>query len=165
MTETTAPPARTTARPRRSRSGRVQAVAVVAGVAGACAAVLWRDPHVTGNLGVCPLHAVTGLYCPGCGTLRALYDLLHGDMAGALGHNVLTVPVLAVLVAWAIWTLVPRARADTASDRHPPLSNSAGGAVRSRGRQWVPLAISSAVLVIFVVFTVARNLPGSPLAP
>ena len=39
----------------------------------------------------CPLYAVSGLYCPGCGTLRCLHALTHGDLGAALGFNVLTV--------------------------------------------------------------------------
>jgi hypothetical protein len=39
----------------------------------------------------CPFHALTGLYCPGCGSLRALHHLLHGDLAVAFGLNPLTV--------------------------------------------------------------------------
>ncbi|MEJ2068687.1 MAG: DUF2752 domain-containing protein, partial [Deltaproteobacteria bacterium] len=26
----------------------------------------------------CPFHLITGLYCPGCGSLRALHALFHG---------------------------------------------------------------------------------------
>src|SRR5438445_685407 len=48
----------------------------------------------------CPLHAMTGLHCPGCGSLRALHSLLHGDIAGALHFNallILSLPFLACL--------------------------------------------------------------------
>ncbi len=37
----------------------------------------------------CPLYATTGIYCPGCGSQRALHDFLHLDIRGVLGHNVL----------------------------------------------------------------------------
>lgn len=39
----------------------------------------------------CPFHVLTGLYCPGCGSLRALHHLLHGDLAVAFRLNPLTV--------------------------------------------------------------------------
>ena len=47
----------------------------------------------------CPFLLLTGLYCPGCGSQRALHALLHGQVAQAAGLNllaVLCVPVLAV---------------------------------------------------------------------
>ncbi len=45
----------------------------------------------------CPFYYVTGLYCPGCGSQRAMHLLLHGDILGAFRFNplmVLTVPIL-----------------------------------------------------------------------
>jgi len=39
----------------------------------------------------CFFHSLTGYYCPGCGTARALFSLVHGDIAGAIGYNVLAV--------------------------------------------------------------------------
>lgn len=37
----------------------------------------------------CPFYALTGLYCPGCGTCRALADVFHGRFAEAFSHNML----------------------------------------------------------------------------
>ena len=37
-----------------------------------------------GHYPTCPFLAITGWYCPGCGSLRAVHDLLHGDLAGAV---------------------------------------------------------------------------------
>ena len=37
-----------------------------------------HDPHQPGAYPACVLHALTGLYCPGCGGTRAAYDLVHG---------------------------------------------------------------------------------------
>ena len=45
----------------------------------------------------CPFHALTGFYCPGCGSLRALHQLLDGQLATAFGLNplmVLSLPFL-----------------------------------------------------------------------
>lgn len=36
---------------------------------------------------LCPLHALTGIPCPGCGTTRAAGCLLRGDLPSALGWN------------------------------------------------------------------------------
>ena len=37
----------------------------------------------------CPVHLLTGHQCPGCGTQRALFLLLHGDFAQAFKANAL----------------------------------------------------------------------------
>ena len=42
---------------------------------------------------------MTGLYCPGCGTLRCLHALLHGDLRSAIGFNAMTVLLAPVLLA------------------------------------------------------------------
>ena len=45
----------------------------------------------------CPFRLLTGLYCPGCGSLRALHQLLHGNLLPALDMNpfmVLSLPFL-----------------------------------------------------------------------
>ncbi len=42
----------------------------------------------------CPFHVLTGLHCPGCGSLRALHNLLHGDLIKAFGMNPLMVLLL-----------------------------------------------------------------------
>ena len=49
-----------------------------------CAATIalrLRDPHDSGSWGYCPWKLLTGLDCPGCGALRAVNDLTHGDLA------------------------------------------------------------------------------------
>jgi len=81
-----------------------RALAVAAGVAAPFVAVLALDPNQAGHYPTCPFRAYVGLDCPGCGSLRALHDLGHGDLAGALDHNavlVLFLPLLGVeLVRW-----------------------------------------------------------------
>ena len=42
----------------------------------------------------CPFHALTGLHCPGCGSLRALHSLLHGHLIKAFGLNPLMILLL-----------------------------------------------------------------------
>ena len=45
-----------------------------------------------------PFRALTGLYCPGCGTLRGLHQLLHGNLIAAFGLNPLMVISLPFMV-------------------------------------------------------------------
>ena len=127
----------------------------VAGLAILGAAVLHlRDPHVAGGWGpvgavLCPFHAVTGLWCPGCGGTRAVADLVRLDVAEAIGHNVLAVALVATLVvAWGLW--VRRRWRGEGLERMIVLGPRA----------------SVAVFVAMAVFTVARNLPfAQALAP
>lgn len=39
----------------------------------------------------CPFHSLTGLYCPGCGGLRAVDSLLKADFVQAFRYNSLIV--------------------------------------------------------------------------
>ena len=66
------------------------------------AAVYTFDPSKTWFYPPCPLRALTGLQCPGCGGTRALHALLHGDVAGAFAFN----PMLFVAIATAIVVIV-----------------------------------------------------------
>ena len=54
------------------------------------------DPATHGFYPVCALHQTTGLLCPGCGTLRALHQLTHGNFAAAWRFNPLVVALLPV---------------------------------------------------------------------
>ncbi|WP_405206072.1 DUF2752 domain-containing protein [Aquimarina sp. LLG6339-5] len=45
----------------------------------------------------CPFHLLTGYHCPGCGSQRAIHDLLNGRILQALQHNLLFV-ILAIVL-------------------------------------------------------------------
>jgi hypothetical protein len=114
-----------------------------AGVIGAAwiaaAGVLYRPDGSALPL-ACPFHTVTGLDCPGCGSTRALGALARLDPIAALDHNLL-VPLAFVFIAasWVLWV-----RATWTGRAAPALI---------RG----PAAIA-AIGVLFVAFTVVRNL-------
>jgi hypothetical protein len=55
------------------------------------------NPVGAGFFPKCPFYCLTGLYCPGCGSQRALHALLHGAVGQAAGYNLLAVMVLPVL--------------------------------------------------------------------
>ena len=142
MTLTAVSPAART-RPRRV----VAPVATIAGLAAATIALHVRDPHASGSWGYCPI-SLLGFYCPGCGGLRAVNDLTHGDLVGAVSSNallILAMPLAVfVLARWTVDAWRGRQRGRTALSSWPVLS--------------VGIALTT-------VFTVARNLPGSWLAP
>lgn len=125
--------------------------APLATAAGAAVAV--GAAWVAGRLGFpltppCPLHALTGLWCPLCGGTRAIQALAGGDIGAAVGSNLLVVAAVPLLVlAWGRWTAL------RASGRPVPML-----ALSSRA-----MAVTAAVLVVFMVL---RNLPAlAVLAP
>ncbi|MBE0535989.1 MAG: DUF2752 domain-containing protein [Phycisphaerae bacterium] len=75
------------------------AVCLLGGAAALLAVMLFAfDPATSGWFPPCLLYAATGLYCPGCGSLRGLHALLHGDILGALDLNafmVVSLPFIA----------------------------------------------------------------------
>lgn len=88
---------------RRGASLRLPAL-VALGSALAVGYVAVVDPNQAGHYPTCPFLAVTGYYCPGCGSLRAVHDLAHADLGGALARNPLTVIATAgFLVAYVLW--------------------------------------------------------------
>ena len=79
-------------------------LAVLAAVAAALAYVAAVDPERPGHYPGCPFLLVTGWYCSGCGTLRAVHALTHGDVATAVDRNPLAVCAAAVLPwVWLRW--------------------------------------------------------------
>ena len=63
-----------------------------------CLALVYaRNPEEQGFYPPCLFYALTGLHCPGCGTLRGLHQLLHGNLITAFGYNpysMLALPVI-----------------------------------------------------------------------
>ncbi|MEO7936551.1 MAG: DUF2752 domain-containing protein [Dokdonella sp.] len=107
--------------------------------------LLWFDPYAPGSiLPPCWFHALTGLYCPGCGVTRALHALLHGHVGLAMQMN-----SLAVIAIPAIPTMLWNAARP----------GTAWMAKLSDARLW---------LLLVVAFEVLRNMPWQPfvwLAP
>jgi hypothetical protein len=128
---------------------RVAAPALtIGGLAAATLALHVRDPHDKYSWGLCP-SAALGFSCPGCGGLRAVNDLTHGDLGAAASSNLLLVVAMPLAVlALGLWVRDSwRGTESTIPWR--------------RLRPLVP-----AVVVALVAFTVARNLAfGSWLAP
>lgn len=111
------------------------------------AAVVLGKPGHASFLPPCPLHALTGWFCPGCGATRSLYLLVHGELARAFGENALAVLMLPFVVYELIAGLT----------RRLPV-------VSCRLRPWTLWTL----LVVVILFAVLRNLPFAPftlLAP
>src|SRR5450631_1503000 len=99
------------------------------------------DPNAAGHYPTCPFLAITGWYCPGCGSLRAIHALAHGDLMTALARNPFAVVALGYLVlSWVLWL-----------DR----------TARGRPRRWLaPPWVLYGVLAAILMFWVLRNVPG-----
>lgn len=77
---------------------------VAVGCGAATLAVALVDPHTPGRWPTCPSLTLTGLYCPGCGSLRAVYSLTRLDFGGALSMNPMVFFAIPALVyLWALW--------------------------------------------------------------
>ncbi len=73
----------------------------------------------------CPFYAATHWLCPGCGSTRALYSLLHLDFQGALHDNALftlAAPVAALWFGFCVYRVMRY-------DQFPRLEISRGVAV------------------------------------
>ena len=132
-------------------TGRVRALRAPLAAAGAALAATTYvglvDPNQSGHYPTCPFLFITGYYCPGCGSLRAVHALTHGDVGAAVGLNVLTVGgiVLAATI-WGRWVL-----------------RSWRGQPRTRVAPAWTLYLA---LGVVVVFWIVRNLTvGEALAP
>jgi hypothetical protein len=126
------------------RAGWLAALAALP-VAGGVWALRHFDPNVAGNpFPPCVFHAVTGLFCPGCGLTRAAHALVHLDVARAFEMNALAMvsaPIVALLIA--------------------------------REHGWLPAGISERLrpfttlmfwIPVVLAFGVLRNLPWAPFS-
>ncbi len=86
-------------------SNRVLAAAGVVAMIGSSAAVAYFDPSKSSWLPVCPLFALTGFACPGCGLTRGFHSLFHGDIIPAIDFNA-PIPFWVVIFSWVFVSLV-----------------------------------------------------------
>jgi hypothetical protein len=82
--------------------GRITAVMFVLGLMALCVI----NPSVA-SLPPCPIHAIFGLYCPGCGSLRSLHSLLNGNILQAWNYNPLVLCVLPIVFLGVIHEFYP----------------------------------------------------------
>ena len=132
-------------RQRSMRSALGAPLMVAASTTLVCAATWVADPTTPGGpLPVCPTKALLGIDCPGCGSARMLYSLMHGHLAAAARFNALGLVALVLLVwAYAAWTY--------------------GRVTGRRIRGWQHQRWSAMVTMLLVAaWFVVRNIPCAP---
>lgn len=131
--------------PGRFREGLLAPAAVGLAAVAAGGFVLWADPTTPGGLTPpCPTRALLGITCPGCGSARMLYSLLHGDLGAALHFNAVAVLALGLLLwSYAVWL------ASRVSGRHVP---------RWQDWRWAP----AVTLAVVAAWWVVRLIPADP---
>ena len=99
------------------------------------------------NFGVsCLFHSLTGFHCPGCGSSRALHQLLHGHLATAFGLNALMVLSLPFLgYSFLSYIVNPMSR-------------------RALPNIFVPAILIWVLLGGILLFSVLRNIPFYPFS-
>jgi len=132
----------------RARIGIAVAATIL--LAAGIAYLASHDPSTPGFYPICLFHELTGLHCPGCGSTRAAYALLHGDLLLAMHRNALAVLLLPVLAGVVLVKATALCRARAVPDLSPPPGTA------------------QAVLWVVLAFWLLRNLPLAPftaLAP
>ncbi len=129
---------------------RLQLAGVSAAIGFAAVFLYNANPAESGLFPPCPFNALTGLHCPGCGTVRGLHQLLHGNLTAAMGLNplmVLSLPYLGYAY-FSLWSRATRGR--------------------SLPGRFIPAVWLWLLLAAIILFAIVRNIPVYPftiLAP
>jgi len=113
-------------------------------LAAACGVLFYFNPTQHSFYPICMFHKYTGLNCPGCGSLRAMHLLVHGDVVTALRFNPLLILSLPFVACYSLVYVKSPARAKM----------WLSAMVRPR---WMVV-----MLVVLILFTVLRNIPVTP---
>ena len=101
------------------------------------------DPQQTRGMPHCPFHELTGWNCPGCGTLRGLHALLHGQVGRAFAFN----PLMVITLPGLGWTMTRRGREMWNHRVVPAFSSLKPATIYAMG-------------VLLILYWIGRNLAG-----
>jgi hypothetical protein len=124
----------------------IRSVLPVVGTSAALIFLYVLNPSISRYLPPCPFHALTGFYCPGCGSTRAMHQLLHGHILAAFDLN----PLLVISMPFLLYLYLKQ----TFTKEKP---------IQPAKTVWVWY-----VLAGIIIYGVLRNIPAYPftwLAP
>jgi Protein of unknown function (DUF2752) len=122
-------------------------VATLSGVIVVAAIILYfYNPSSSSIYPPSPFRALTGLYCPGCGTLRALHQLLHGHILKAFELN----PLMMFAMPYLIYSYVSYSAPVILGQKIPQIFIKPN---------WIWL-----MLKIILGYWVLRNIPFAPFS-
>ena len=102
------------------------------------------NPATGAGYPACPFRMITGLQCPGCGSLRGLHQLLHGHPLAAFKLS----PLMAVTLPFLLFVLFLSTRAAITGRPQPKL--------------FIPAKYIWTFLAVVVFFWIFRNTPLYP---
>ncbi len=94
----------------------------------------------------CVFHSVTGYYCPGCGSQRAIHSLLHFNFTGVVGNNFLFLPAVLLLIYHYSFSFLNK-----------KFTWKLPNIFYKKSTPWI-------ILGIIILFWVLRNLPVYPFS-
>ena len=83
----------------------------------------------------CPIHFVTGLYCPGCGLTRMLFAIIKLDFYQAFRFNPLVFILLVIYIIYFIIKYIFKANIK------------------------IPNRVSYSLIVVLIIYGIIRNIP------
>jgi Protein of unknown function (DUF2752) len=106
--------------------------------------VFWFEPGKTGFFPICLFRLFTGLTCPGCGSTRAMHQILHGHFLAAFMLN----PLLLLAIPFMLFAFLRYSMIVMRGD--VPRPNA------------LPARYIYALFVVIVSFWIFRNTPFYP---
>jgi Protein of unknown function (DUF2752) len=88
----------------------------------------------------CPFYSLTGWLCPGCGSQRAIHQVLHGHFASAFHLNALFLPAMVYALSGYVSAFFLPAR---------------WASIRSK---WYGIPAAWISLAVILIFWIGRNL-------
>jgi len=106
--------------------------------------LLFSNPTTTGFFPVCPFRVLTGLQCPGCGSTRACYQLMHLHPIAAFKLN----PLMMLTLPFILYGLAGFTKSAVTG--------------KPQRRIFIPSIYLWAWLAALIFFWVFRNTPWYP---